>query len=675
MRKRLLPNVALVLSAVAISAGIAIGSGMFLPLVAQVQNGNLGGAGLPSCGNGTCDTGETDTGYGGSMCFQDCSCGDGRCDAHEMPGSGMHCPMDCGDVCGDGTFGMTEECEDGNKLNGDGCDMDCKHECGDGRRDTNPSDGYSEVCDGEFGCVNDCQFMEDTGMLAETSTGSTICKPFEPAFNDINADRVNVVFVGAGISGTGELVNAIEIASNHIFSLEPFASAKDKLQFWYADEIKPLGPGKDDYTKSCLESCASDVSCPELGKQYVNVLCNRECLSHADLDGQAQISYPDLKDNAGTFAHEFGHQFGELPDEYVKEGITGEWTKRPSCAPSLEKAREWWGTLVGDEDPILGPVGYYKGCSYDDTNYRPDLGPGNVMFVGAPWARYGSLIHQPYIKKKLDTYTGNTPRDTEPASDVTQENETWTHANFSNGETALRMMFERQGDGKYAIMGAEMVRVPYAVKPTVQSGMAVSVKADGKTYTQTFSPETISISEEFSDPNDIHFGSITKTPLQTVTVDIGLGDTPPDTDISNFVTLVAPCDDNDESDANDCPPPMYQGKPMAEAGVLAASSASAGLPSSSSFAGAITSSSASFVAVSPLLVVPSAMSRSSAVVSSASSSFSFVSSAASSQSGVMVHAAASESGMGWGIILLTILIGLFLGGFADYAWSRKKIKE
>lgn len=647
-------SIALVLSAVALSAGVGVRIGMFAPITAQLQGGSYppSGSELPSCGNGTCDAGETIPPYGGSICFSDCRCGDGRCDAHEKSGSGMFCPMDCGDECGDGMFGATETCDDGNRVDGDGCNKDCGYECGDGVRDTNAADGYSELCDGEFGCVNDCQFMEGPGISDETSTGSTVCKPYDPAFNDVDADRVNVVFVGAGISGTGELVNGIRISSEHIASLEPFASAKDKLQFWYVDEIRPLGPGTDDYTKSCLESCASNVSCPELRKQYVNILCNRECLSHADFDGVAHVSYPNLVENPGTFSHEFGHQFGELPDEYVMEGVTADWTKRPSCAPSLEKAREWWGSLAGKEDPLLGTVGYHRGCSYDDTNYRPDLGPGNVMWVGAPWYGYGELIHQPYIKRKLDTYSGYSPRAAKQTAGF------WRRL-FAQvlpppsvpAETAMRLTLRRQDDGAYDILSAEVTAVPYGVKPTMQSGMSVTVMLGDASYTQTFSPNRVSIAEEFSDPNEIHFGSFEEIPLETVSVDVGLGDTPQDVDMAGLRTVIVPCDDNDESGDNDCPAPMYRGEPIEMSALDAASSVSSrSVPFSSDAASSV--------------VMPAF----------SSSNPAFVSSAASSQSSaaLMVHAAASDDGMGWQMVLATVLIGLSLGALADYAWSKRK---
>jgi cysteine-rich repeat protein len=34
----------------------------------------------------------------------------------------------CASACGDGMLAATEECDDGNRVSGDGCSSDCRHE-------------------------------------------------------------------------------------------------------------------------------------------------------------------------------------------------------------------------------------------------------------------------------------------------------------------------------------------------------------------------------------------------------------------------------------------------------------------------------------------------------------------------------------------------------------------
>lgn len=67
-------------------------------------------------------------------------------------------------VCGDGTLGAGEMCDDGNTSDGDGCDAECRREayCGDGETDA------GEVCDdgnnaSGDGCRSDCLSDETCG--------------------------------------------------------------------------------------------------------------------------------------------------------------------------------------------------------------------------------------------------------------------------------------------------------------------------------------------------------------------------------------------------------------------------------------------------------------------------------------------------------------------------------
>ena len=114
----------------------------------------------PWCGNGVvdgqqgeeCDDGLNDGSYGG--CNSDCSlgprCGDGRVqgpeqcdDGNRMAGDG--CSADClvediwcyppatctrVEICGDGRLGSGEECDDGNVISRDGCSEACRVEAG-----------------------------------------------------------------------------------------------------------------------------------------------------------------------------------------------------------------------------------------------------------------------------------------------------------------------------------------------------------------------------------------------------------------------------------------------------------------------------------------------------------------------------------------------------------------
>lgn len=95
----------------------------------------------PLCGNGVldrgeqCDAKERVCGVGpnqGLVCFADADCGGGRCNAlRDRPGCSAGClsaGSSGGSVCGEGTVGYGETCDDGNTVAGDGCSNVCLHE-------------------------------------------------------------------------------------------------------------------------------------------------------------------------------------------------------------------------------------------------------------------------------------------------------------------------------------------------------------------------------------------------------------------------------------------------------------------------------------------------------------------------------------------------------------------
>ena len=95
------------------------------------------------------------------------------------------------DTCGDSQLYDEEECDDGNKVSGDGCSSDCKIEtklgftctteatkkskctdkCGDGIRSPNEEcdDGNT---DPEDGCSDECKEEADLGWKCVGATGT-----------------------------------------------------------------------------------------------------------------------------------------------------------------------------------------------------------------------------------------------------------------------------------------------------------------------------------------------------------------------------------------------------------------------------------------------------------------------------------------------------------------------
>jgi cysteine-rich repeat protein len=86
------------------------------------------------CGNGKLEAGEG-CDDGNTLPFDGCSptCqADPRCGTFDTQGKPTSAVGACKSLCGDGILlrGGTEECDDGNTLDGDGCSHDCKQEDG-----------------------------------------------------------------------------------------------------------------------------------------------------------------------------------------------------------------------------------------------------------------------------------------------------------------------------------------------------------------------------------------------------------------------------------------------------------------------------------------------------------------------------------------------------------------
>lgn len=287
--------------------------------------------------------------------------------------------INCIDIDNDGYYS-------GNEKSGIiGADCDDNHDL------VNP--GNEEICFDVYD--NDCNGEKDEGCPIPN------CKEIIPGINDMNADRVNIVFAGVnfdslenfnailpyfvdyeggGYSYTfGQLSDGTYLteSSYGLFSQEPFKSNKNKLNFWYVDEIAYLT-----VTTRNFEGCGISTSLPDYcdlpNSNTINLL-NYYCRSNAN-QGEARVSseidydiltgeiYPS---STSVFVHELGHSFGLLRDEYV-ESDQGSHPGPPNCAGSRAEAEQWWGDLVGQGTGDMR-VDFFDGCSYVEENIRPNL--------------------------------------------------------------------------------------------------------------------------------------------------------------------------------------------------------------------------------------------------------------------------------------------------------------
>lgn len=149
------------------------------------------------CGNGAldrgeqCDAKERVCGQGsnqGSVCSTDADCGTGRCnELRDRPGCTASCLLtgtnsQVASVCGEGTIGYGEACDEGDLISGDGCSSVCLHEgssrvastCGNGVPE--PGESCERRADGTWPahCDQRTCLNEGTASCADTP-GSVGC--------------------------------------------------------------------------------------------------------------------------------------------------------------------------------------------------------------------------------------------------------------------------------------------------------------------------------------------------------------------------------------------------------------------------------------------------------------------------------------------------------------------
>jgi hypothetical protein len=234
-------------------------------------------------------------------------------------------------------------------------------------------------------------------------SGDEYCNELIEGINNMNAARVNIVFIGLmpDADYLRELaLNAVDYDGNNagIFSLEPFKSNKDKFNFWYINKVEMtepktyknqvnslrflcnldkkfiisfVGTGKPikatasyggnayiyvplnqeekeyykDYEEKRLETKLTKLKIRKtrLGKFFDDKLKLGSILGKLNI----RLSNIDLEVDdyiIKTAVHEFGHSFGMLDDEYINPG-------KEESSPD----RNFRNCYIGDIDSCLNP--------------------------------------------------------------------------------------------------------------------------------------------------------------------------------------------------------------------------------------------------------------------------------------------------------------------------------
>lgn len=270
--------------------------------------------------------------------------------------------------------------------------------------DSQPNDGfYANVWDSNGKGLIKTISIEAKGLGESLATlnkafeiNQDLCKEAVSGHNDKNARRVNIVFIGANYGNSAPFVKDVNLAIDFdgilggLFSQEPFRSNKNKFNFWYSSQIGSI--------KNCdVEKMPGNIVDFAQCRSTINVSASSCVISNKRIVGLINVpfrsfafgktayvftaSYLLQVDKAKVVAHEFGHSFGKLTDEYigsnvfnpggVLERIFGE-----------EKSDEAHNIFTGSREACLSPKNAWynligRGCGVDSKvdcieSYNPD---------------------------------------------------------------------------------------------------------------------------------------------------------------------------------------------------------------------------------------------------------------------------------------------------------------
>ncbi|MFB6146391.1 MAG: hypothetical protein ABEJ08_01730 [Halobacteriaceae archaeon] len=182
----------------------------------------------------------------------------------------------------------------------------------------------------------------------------------------------------------------IDVAGEHrgLFAIPPFDENRDKFNVWMVNAGDDIGDWEDDRDGYGLVDDAQAIFEQFPFVDYGAVLAKAGMGRHAFCIGD-DCWVKDVRekveagDGAAGFLHEWGHAFGGLKDEYYSEDGPDN-SGPPNCASTREEAEEWWGDLADERDD----VGFYRGCAYNEDNWRPH--EQSIMGNGGLWS-YGPV--------------------------------------------------------------------------------------------------------------------------------------------------------------------------------------------------------------------------------------------------------------------------------------------
>ncbi|MFB6144823.1 MAG: hypothetical protein ABEJ98_05930 [Candidatus Nanohaloarchaea archaeon] len=274
------------------------------------------------------------------------------------------------------------------------------------------------------------------------------CKPLRK--NGPSSEKIDVLFYGGQFQNVSQLKSnasyLVDWNGNNqgLMSLRPFKSNREMFNFWVLNTSEKVPVNSPSSYLKPDSMCASRkldeivVLSREEGRSVasapVNPLKGRTWKTEANvyIGKKVQLQPHDLRDLVGTadfmerwlgvtpsdigmglgdtvwydndrqndprtFAHEFGHSFAGLADEYTEEGGR-DIPLPPNCAPNRSRAQQWWGSLAENNEG----VSYFNGCSYVKDNIRPTI-MSIMNYQIFPSYDYGP-VNERRIKTVIEAY-------------------------------------------------------------------------------------------------------------------------------------------------------------------------------------------------------------------------------------------------------------------------------
>lgn len=271
---------------------------------------------------------------------------------------------------GDGKFDDTGETE-ANAFSNPG-EYDVTLEVTDGNGDRDTTTKRLKVVPSE------CQKLRITGSLE---------------------DKADILLVGRNYWSDVEMMNDfryyMDFEQQHrgLFDVYPMNTSMDKFNVWVLDAgVGNIADYQDSRNGRGLVEDSRDDWFPKCPFADYKVVMSEDGFQNVAFTrpGNHEMFIPDVADKveqgngAVALIHEWGHGFAGLKDEYT-DNNKGDNSGKPNCAPTREKAEEWWGDLA-ETNPN---VGFERGCAYTDDNWEPHPG-GTIMGDGGLW-HYGPV--------------------------------------------------------------------------------------------------------------------------------------------------------------------------------------------------------------------------------------------------------------------------------------------